>query len=54
MEPKYIPICQIIPPHILRNIAQWGTPVQQASALRGLLVSAELRQKQEVTLAQTL
>jgi hypothetical protein len=48
MESKFISIHEIIPPHILRNIAERGTPAQQASAVRTLLVSAEIRGQRQI------
>ena len=47
MESKFVPICEIIPPHMLRNIAENGSPAQQASTLRTMIASVELRSQRQ-------
>lgn len=47
MKSKFVPICEIIPPHMLRNIAENGTPAQQASTLRTMIASVELRSQRQ-------
>ena len=47
METKFVPICEIIPPHMLRNIAENGTAAQQASTLRTMMTSVELRSQRQ-------
>ena len=47
MEQKWEHICEIIPPYILQNIAERGTPAQQEKAQRELLVSAAIRSQRQ-------
>lgn len=42
------PICSIVPPHILRELAQRGTESQRERAFQTLNVSAQLRGRREI------
>ena len=42
------PICSIVPPHMLRELAQRGTESQRDSAFQTLTVSAQIRGRREV------
>jgi Zn-dependent metalloprotease len=44
----FCPICSIVPPHILRNVAQNGTPAQQEWAFQNLGLSARIRGQRDV------
>ena len=47
MNPRRVPIQCIVPPHILREVAQRGTPGQRAWALQTLSASDRLRGRRE-------
>jgi Zn-dependent metalloprotease len=42
------PICSVVPPHILREIAKNGNPEQQDWAFQNLTLSARLRGQRDV------
>lgn len=57
MSQKSNHVCYIIPPHILKNIAQHGTTAQKAEALESLVATEQLRGQRQVlgpTLASLL
>ncbi len=54
MSTRVFPICCIIPPHMLRELAQRGSQPQNRAAMNTLLVSANLRGRREVLGGLTL
>ena len=44
----FCPVCYVIPPHILREVAKNGNPEQQDSAFQALTLSAQIRGNREV------
>jgi Zn-dependent metalloprotease len=51
MRPGYHPLNCILPPHILRAIADRGTAEQQAKANQTLLLTARFREQRQVAMA---
>ena len=47
MKFKFVPVCEIIPPYMMQNIALNGTPTQRNSALSSMIVSAEMRSQRQ-------
>src|SRR5437867_5517241 len=47
-------ICCIVPPHILKELAQRGSDAQRERALRSLVHSANLRGQREILSALTI
>ena len=48
MSSKHYPFCSILPPHMLKALAQNGTPAQKVEAMDNLALSERLRGQREI------